>query len=433
MKTPIVNRILKDKGYDAYVVGGAVRDFYLKKSIHDIDITTNANLTEIMHVFKEYAIIETGLKHDTVTVVIDGVPYEITSFRNGAQSISEDVQLRDFTINGLAYDDGILDTVGGISDLDNGIIRCINDPVQRFKEDPLRILRAMRFASTYGFTVEPKTKQAMHNLKSLLDAVAKERIQSEFTQILCGEHVEAVLRTYRDIVAVIIPEIEPMFDFEQFNPHHMYDVYEHTLRVIAHTKPQPIQRLAAFFHDAGKPKAFTQDINGIGHFYKHELYSADIVDAVMRRLKYDHKTWSAVKELVLYHDNIIQPQKKSVRKVLNKIGVERFDELIDLKRADNLGQSPQYRNNETVYQTYREIAATILSDNDALHIKDLKIGGRDLIRLGIEPGPRHGEILKVLLDATINEDVKNTKEDLEAYVTRHFLTISQRVGREVNA
>ena len=346
---------LEAAGYEAYLVGGAVRDFVRDSSpAKDWDIATNALPEQVKAVFAGFRLIETGLKHGTVTVVIDHIQLEITTYRvdggytdhrhpdavSFTRSLKEDLERRDFTMNALAYHPaaGVVDLVGGRADIEAGLVRCVGDPDRRFREDGLRMLRALRFASVYGMTIEPGTAAAVHRNRALLERIAAERVQAELTKLLCGRGAAAVLRSFADVLEVLIPELVPMFGFDQRNPHHDRDVWEHTIAVVEHTPPEPVLRWAALFHDMGKPSCFSLT-DGVGHFFGHAEQGAVMTERILDRLRFDRDGRERIARLVRYHDMPLTADRKRIKRLLSKHGVEAARQLIGLHRADTLGQS----------------------------------------------------------------------------------------------
>jgi tRNA nucleotidyltransferase (CCA-adding enzyme) len=415
-------------GYEAYLVGGAVRDILLGDTPADYDLASDATPEQMLEVFKEQHTILTGIKHGTITVVLDGHPLEITTYRidgdysdqrrpdrvTFSRSLEEDVRRRDFTINALAMDVSgrVLDYVDGQRDLSGHIIRCVGDPDLRMKEDALRILRAMRFSSVLGFEVDPQTRLSLSRNKDLLKKVASERVLSELSGLLCGAGVEKVLLQYFDILAVVLPEILPMQGFEQHNPHHIYDVWTHTARVVGNTPPDAALRWTALFHDSGKPSSFTQDEKGVGHFYGHQEISRELAHAALLRLKLDTRTRERVETLVLYHDLEIEPVAKIARRRLCRFGEPVFRDLLAIKRADTLAQSEMslYRLDEI--NQLESLLESVLADRDCFSLGDLAINGEDLLAAGIPPGPVIGAILRATLRQVIDGNAPNNKEDL---------------------
>ncbi len=319
--------LLEAAGYEAYLVGGAVRDFVRDSSpAKDWDIATNALPEQVKAVFAGFRLIETGLKHGTVTVVIDHIQLEITTYRvdggytdhrhpdavSFTRSLKEDLERRDFTMNALAYHPaaGVVDLVGGRADIEAGLVRCVGDPDRRFREDGLRMLRALRFASVYGMTIEPGTAAAVHRNRALLERIAAERVQAELTKLLCGRGAAAVLRSFADVLEVLIPELVPMFGFDQRNPHHDRDVWEHTIAVVEHTPPEPVLRWAALFHDMGKPSCFSLTEDGVGHFFGHAEQGAVMTERILDRLRFDRDGRERIARLVRYHDMPLTADRK---------------------------------------------------------------------------------------------------------------------------
>ena len=421
----IINKLIK-ANFKAYAVGGCVRDSLLGEEPHDWDICTNALPNETKSVFSEYKIIETGIKHGTVTLLIDSQPYEITTFRSETtysdnrhpdnvifeKNIDADLSRRDFTINAIAYNehDGIIDLFNGQSDLKNNIISTVGDSDTRFNEDALRILRALRFASVLGFQIESNTKESIHKNKNLLKNVAVERIWVEFKKLILGKNNVEILREYADVISVFIPQINDMIGFEQKNPHHCYDVWEHTLHALSFASDDVIVRLAVFFHDIGKPTTFSVDEDGIGHFYGHHQVSREITKNVLENLKVDNRTKNDVVTLVEFHDRIINPNQKSVNKAIRKIGSrELFKKLCDVKFCDVNGQSPNLINNRiTDLEIIRTIFKEVCSKDDfIMTVKDLEINGYDIMELGVEKGERIGFILETLFNLVVDNKVPN--------------------------
>ena len=423
---------LRTCGYDAYAVGGCIRDSIMGKIPYDWDICTSALPEEVLEVLGERNIIENGLKHGTVTVHIDSENYEITTFRTDGQyldnrhpenvtfvrELKEDLSRRDFTMNSLAYNysEGLID---------NSIIRCVGDPDKRFGEDALRILRALRFSSQLGFSIEEKTSASIHKNAELLKNISAERIMSEFTKILMGKNVEDVLMNYKDVIAVFIPEIKPMFGFEQHNPHHVYDVWQHTVKSVACVKNERILRLTAFFHDIGKPKTFTVDSGGKGHFHGHPEVSDRMADDILKRLKTDNNTIATVRLLIKLHDLRPKADEKNVRRLMYETGKENYPLLMDIKRADALAQNPEMHGYKLEYIAQLEnIYKQELEKKSAFNLKTLAVNGRDIINTGVRDGRTIGMILEYLLDRVIDGDIENDKQlllDKAAEIRKRFV------------
>ena len=418
-------------GYEAFLVGGAVRDYVRDNSpAKDWDITTNAVPAQVESVFSGYHLIETGLKHGTVTVVIDHEPIEITTYRidgdysdhrhpdsiHFARSLKDDLERRDFTMNALAYSPqkGIVDLVGGRKDIEDGVIRCVGDPNCRFQEDGLRMLRALRFASVYGMAIEAETASAIHRNKELLKGIAAERIQVELTKMLCGKGVTKVLEEFADIIAIPIPEILPMFHFEQRNPHHDKDVWGHTITVIDNIAPKPVLRWAALLHDTGKPQCFSIGEDGIGHFFGHAEKSTAMDEEILNRMRFDNAGKERILRLVRYHDMPITADRKPIKRLLSKHGEDATRQLIELHKADTLGQSAICRHRIAIFEEVSQMINEILQEESCFTLKDLAVNGHDMMTLGFQ-GPTIGRVLQECLDAVLDEQIPNEHEALMAF------------------
>ncbi len=434
---------LKANGFEAFLIGGSVRDFIMKLPIGDIDITTNATPTQVKEVFKDFRVIETGIKHGTVTVLIDNESLEITTYRSEgtysdnrhpdtvcfSESLSDDVIRRDFTMNAIAYDfsSGFCDLVGGMEDIKNGVIRCIGDAETRFCEDALRILRALRFSSVLGFTIEENTSTAIHQCKDLLNNISAERIREEFIKLICGKNAYDVLQNYSDVICVFIPEIKTCVGFEQKNRHHCYDVYTHILKSVEKSEPDPIIRLSLFFHDIGKPYVAHFDEKGEQHYYGHPKKSAEITEKIMTRLRFDNETKNKVITLVAFHDspimvnNNIYPDRKRLKKIMSQIGADSTLDLIQIKYCDNSAQKPEYFRGDEFYEKTYDMINEILNEQECFSVKDLKINGNDLISLGYK-GKEIGKILDTVLDLVISDKLKNEIDEITDYVQSRFKT-----------
>lgn len=433
--------ILEEDGYEANIVGGCVRDSFLYKQPNDWDICTSAKPQDVIDLLEYYdgvEVILTGLKHGTITAHINGENYEITTYRiDGEYSdnrrpdsvifvgdIVSDLSRRDFTINAMAYNwhDGIIDPFGGYGDLDNKVIRCVGNPDDRFQEDALRILRALRFAATYKFTIESETAAAIHRNKDLLKNISSERIQSELCKMLVGKGIFDILLEYKDVMTVIIPELKPCIGFNQRNPYHSHDVYDHIAYAVAGYRGCDISvKMALLLHDIGKPECFTVDAMNIGHFYGHSINSKRIAEDVLCRLRFDTKTVNEVLELVQYHDADIQPNFRSVRRWLNRVGAEMLEKLMTVRLYDIYAQSAVQRISriDKVFMIH-DIASRVILDRQCFQIKDLAITGYDILSLDVKPGPKVGEILNHLLDKVIEEEIKNDRDILIEEAKRYL-------------
>lgn len=436
---PQVNTVfllLDAAGYEAFLVGGAVRDYVRDGSpAKDWDITTNALPEQVEAVFSEYHLIETGLKHGTVTVVIDHEPIEITTYRidgdysdhrhpdsvSFTRSLKDDLERRDFTMNALAYSpkDGVVDLVGGKTDIENGIVRCVGDPDRRFQEDGLRMLRALRFASVYGTEIDEATASAIHRNKSLLRDIAAERIQSELTKMLCGPGVAAILKEFADVIAVAIPEIRPMFGFEQRNPHHNKDIWNHTILVVDSITPAPVLRWAALLHDIGKPSCFSIGADGVGHFFGHAETSTTFAEVILSRLRFDNTGRERILRLIRYHDMPITADRKLIKRLLSKHGEEAARQLIELLRADTLGLSESYHSRVDIFEEANAVMDELLrEDSSCFTLRDLAINGNDVMAMGFK-GKQIGQVLQSCLDAVLEERIPNERGPLLSYAQEH--------------
>ena len=412
--------------YKAYIVGGFVRDYLLGIEAADFDITTNAKPDELLNIFSGYRVIETGLKHGTVTVVTEYGNVEITTYRADGNyldsrhpdsvkylpSLEEDVKRRDFTMNAIAYNrkEGIVDYCGGCADICRESIKTVGDGDRRFKEDALRIMRCIRFAATTGFEIEDSTREAAIGNKELLKNISKERIREELNRLILGDYAKDVIYEYAEILGVLYPDILKMKGFEQKNKFHKYDVLEHCLFSMEYVPKKVHLKLAALLHDIGKPHTLTIDDEGIAHFYSHAQKSVEIAENILRDLKYDNATIDKVLLLVKYHDTPIEG-KKMVKRWLGKYGEEFMRDLIWIKRADNFAQSDEVAYRMKDIDGLEETLDAVLAENSCFSLKDLAVDGNDLIAIGIE-GTDIGRILNGLLELVIDEKVDNDKGKL---------------------
>ena len=422
--------LLNEAGYEAYVVGGAVRNLVMGIPVNDWDITTSAMPEQTKFVFEDYKTIDTGLKHGTVTVIIDSMHLEVTTFRidsdysdkrrpdevSFTSSLSEDLSRRDFTCNALAFspDKGIVDLFGGISDIENKTIRCVGNPDKRFNEDALRILRALRFSSVLGFNIDDSTSESIFRNYKLLDYISNERIFTEISKIICGINVRTILTDYSDVIFYVIPELKPMSGCNQNHERHIFDVWGHTVETVCSIRNTPDLRFAMLFHDCGKPVVKTTDENGVDHFYRHALISADISGKVLSRLKTSNSFRKEVVNLVRYHDflpNVIS--RKTYRKYLGLLGKETLYKLFEVREADIRGQNPVFLNQELENnKTGLAVLEEIINSNDCVNIHDLAINGSDLITLGFESSPEIGKIINILFEEVISDKTVNEKNAL---------------------
>ena len=416
MKNVIPKRILdilnqlKNNGFDAYLVGGCVRDFLLNKTPKDYDISTNATVSEMLEVFKDFHVINNnGLKHNTVSVYYMGDVIEVTSYKNkNDYSIYGDLYNRDLTINAIAYDNGFIDPLGGINDIKNNIIRVCNE--NSFKDDYLRILRTLRFASKLNFDIVDDTKHLIKENYKGLEGISKERINNELCQILEGDNVLNILLEYKEVFSFIIPSLSKTIDFDQKNKYHFHDVYTHSAYVVSYCKNDYITRLAALLHDVGKPNCFTIDENGYGHFYGHPLESYHLAKDVLKDLKFSNKEMEEILFLVRYHDDVAVT-KKQIKRMLAKTPENKrecFLRLIDLQHAD---RKDHINMEELDVENMINILEEIIAEEECFTIKDLEVNGYDLMELGVFD-KRIKEIQLVLLDLVVEEKIENKKEIL---------------------
>ena len=428
-------RRLEDAGYEAYLVGGCVRDALMGRTPGDFDVTTSALPEETAAVFAGERVIETGLRHGTVTVLLDGQPLEITTFRiDGAytdarhpdavtftRSLREDLARRDFTMNAVAWSEGTgyVDPFGGAEDIRSHVIRCVGDPETRFREDALRILRCLRFSAFLGFLPEARTIAAARASREALRGISAERVAEELKKLVCGPDVRRVVLTETDILGAVVPELLPMRGFDQRNKHHIYDVLEHCAAACEAVPPEPLLRLAALLHDVGKPDCFFTDDEGVGHFYGHARRGAELVDPLLRRLRFDTESREEITELVLRHDMRIEPTEKNVLRVFRRFGPEFFFRLLHIKRADALAHAPGPNLDERLErcEALEAIGRDLLAREACFSLRDLAVNGRDLLALGCAPGPALGQALNRLLDAVTDGAVPNEKNALLAFLT----------------
>jgi len=420
---------LTGAGYEAYLVGGCVRDLLRGIAPHDWDICTSAHPEETEGCFAGRKIMETGRKHGTVTILAEGGAYEVTTYRTeGPYSdsrrpdyvrfvshLEEDLARRDFTMNAIAMDlDGRLqDPFGGGEDIRAGTIRCVGDPAQRFQEDGLRVMRALRFAAVLGYGIEKNTAQAIHDHRTVLAHVAAERIQVELCKLLVGAAAGDILRQYPDVLCQFWPQLEPLVTLEQNNPWHCWGGWEHTIRAVEAVACDVTLRLTMLLHDIGKPSCKSTDERGIDHFYGHPAVSAQLADQMLRELKFDNATRKRVVTLVQYHDVQLENREQIIRRWLGRLGPETFFQLLEVKRADGIGHAPEKVPIRLAQvEELRTAAAEILAQGQCFSLKDLAVNGRDVIATGVTPGPEVGRILKQLLEQVLNGEIINERETL---------------------
>lgn len=431
-KAKIVINALADAGFSAYVVGGCVRDYFLGNQTSDTDITTSAKPYEVEKILadKNIKVVETGLKHGTVTAVIDKTPLEITTFRADGEyrdsrhpqsvefveDVEQDLKRRDFTVNAMAYNDerGLVDLFGAREDIENRIIRTVGEPDARFKEDALRIMRALRFSSVLGFEIEEKTKKSIFDNMYLLENISAERIFSELSKLLCGKNVLNVLDEFRQVIGVIIPQLIPSFNCAQNTPWHTYTVYEHIIHSVDFAPCDPVIRLTMLLHDIGKPSVKRTDENGRDHFKTHADAGEKIAAEVLSKLKVSNNIYNKVTTLIKYHQSVENVNDVKIKHWFNKIGEEYTLSLFDVRIADlkahNLGKKEVLFEIERL-MSLEEEAKMIIKRREPYKISELAVNGHDLISLGFsgrEIGDKLSEILTLVMDGRL----KNTKKDI---------------------
>ena len=427
---------LEQHGYEGYAVGGCVRDSILGRIPNDWDITTSAKPEQVKRIFRRT--VDTGIEHGTVTVLIGKDGFEVTTYRvdglyedgrhpkevTFTSRLEEDLKRRDFTINAMAYNDDerLVDAFGGMRDLNYHLIRCVGDPKERFSEDALRILRAVRFSAQLAFPIEPETAEAIKSLAPNLEKISAERIQAELVKLLVSDHPERIQDACElGITKVVLPEWDDMVGVKQNTPHHKYDVAAHTVHALQNVKNDKVLRLTMLFHDMGKPVMKTTDENGRDHFKGHAIASEQIAKTVMKRLKFDNDTIRKVTKLVAYHDYRMEPTGANVRRAMHEIGVELFPYYLAVRLADTKAQSSYERRGklENIIQI-RELYRNALRNKECVTLKDLAVTGTDLINLGIAPGKELGTLLNELLDMVIEDPAWNQKGKLCDYVKERF-------------
>lgn len=428
-----VLNMLEQAGHPSYVVGGCVRDALMGRIPNDWDICTAARPQQVKELCARegLASFDTGIQHGTVTVHVDHEPFEVTTFRaDGAyedgrhpvsvsflDAVEGDLARRDFTVNAMAYSParGLVDVFGGRDDLSRKTLRCVGDPAARFAEDGLRILRALRFASTLGFAIDPATAAALHEHRRLLEPVAMERISAEFMKLICGQGAVGILLEYRDVVGTFLPQVEPMFGFEQLSRYHVYDVWEHCVRSCGLIEPDPVLRLAALVHDVGKPSCFFTDDEGIGHFYGHPEAGEPLARQIARHLRLPNAVTSELCTLVLWHDRPLPLTSKAMRRRLAKLGEPLCRRLYQLVEADmrTHSQLNMAENLDTLARS-RALMEEVLQEMDVFSPRDLAVDGCDLMELGFAPGPRLGEVKGELFSLVVDGELPNSRPELLA-------------------
>ena len=427
-KVTQIMQTLQANGFEAYAVGGCVRDSILGRKPDDWDITTSATPQETKQLFQKT--FDTGIEHGTITVLLGKDAYEVTTYRvdgkyedsrhpsevTFTRSLKEDLLRRDFTMNAMAYNDkeGLVDIFGGMDDLQNRCIRCVGNAEERFREDALRILRAVRFAAQLDFEVEEETKQGIRRLAPTLANISAERIQVELVKMLVSPNPGLLRMAYElGITQVILPEFDVMMQTTQETPHHCYSVGEHTLRAVELVRAEKALRLTMLLHDVAKPKMKTVDDKGRAHFKKHDLEGTQMAKAILRRLKFDNDTINKVTKLVAYHDYRMEAEPRLVRRAMNRIGEDLFAEYLEVRMADTLAQSAYQREEKLQnLQDIRSCYEEIIENKQCVSLKELAVTGSDLIADGMMPGKEIGHVLQLLLEQVLEKPELNDKETL---------------------
>jgi tRNA nucleotidyltransferase (CCA-adding enzyme) len=418
---------LEVAGYEGYIVGGCVRDSLMGEEPKDFDICTSALPNDIKAVFSEFRTIDTGIKHGTVTVLIDKIPFEITTYRvDGKYSdgrhpdsveftsdLNSDLSRRDFTVNAMAYNDkdGLIDPFGGQKDLFSRVLRCVGDPEDRFTEDGLRVMRALRFMSVLSFDPDPNTAASIYRCMDLLLNVSAERISNELSKLLCGRNVAKVLELYAEVFSVIIPEIIPMIGFDQHSRYHVYDVWKHTAVAVNASKPDKYIRLALLFHDIAKPSCFKTDAAGAGHFSGHEEIGAEMTDKILHKLKYDNHTIQTVKALVRNHYITPVAERTSIKRLLGEVGYDNWKLLAEVLRGDNIAKNSICFERLQTIEKMKAIADEIIENNECYTIGMLDIDGNKITEIGAS-GRDIRRILNTLLSEVISDLLPNSSSSL---------------------
>lgn len=423
-------RTLQAAGYEAYVVGGCVRDSLMGREPEDWDVTTSARPEQVKALFP-YTV-DTGIKHGTVTVMLGKDGFEVTTYRIDGKyednrhpkeviytpSLREDLRRRDFTVNAMAYNDdkGLVDYYRGMEDMEIGVIRCVGVPEERFEEDALRIMRAVRFSAQLGFHIDSFTMRAIQKLAPSLVNISAERIQAELVKILTSPHPDYLRGAYKlGVTKIVLPELDHAMETEQNHPHHIYTVGEHILHSLKWVDSDKVLRLTMLFHDIGKPDTLTVGEDGITHFHGHARVSAEMASRIMHRLKFDNDTIGKVCRLVKYHDygNDCDPDPATVRRAINKIGEDVFPLLFQIKRADIYAQSDYLREQKRErLEKWQQLYMEVKEKQQCVTLKDLAVSGTDLIAAGMKPGKALGDMLQKLLVLVLENPFLNTKEKL---------------------
>lgn len=425
---------LEENGCEGYAVGGCVRDALLGRIPQDWDIATNAKPLQVKALFRRT--IDTGLQHGTVTIMLDHTGYEVTTYRidgeyedgrhpkevSFAVSLSDDLMRRDFTINAMAYNEaeGLVDLFGGREDLEKGLIRCVGEPAERFQEDALRMMRAIRFSAQLGFAIEERTFDAIRGLSDTIQKISAERIQAELLKTLQSAHPDDVRLFYETgLSAYFLPEFDRMMETGQNNPHHCYSVGEHTLHSLLEVSGDRVLRLAMLLHDVAKPFCRTTDEAGIDHFHGHPAQGAQMAKKILRRLKMDNETTTRVTQLIRWHDDNPPLTQRNVRRAICRVGAAQYPDIFAVKRADIHAQSDYKKEEKLRYvDEYEAVYRQILEEKQCLSVRDLAVDGSDLLAAGVPQGRVVGEKLHALLELVLEDPGRNTREYLLSQIEK---------------
>lgn len=448
-KANFIIHTLQQAGFEAYVVGGCVRDSILGRKPQDWDITTSALPMQVKSLFRRT--VDTGLAHGTVTIMQGDEGFEVTTYRIDGKyedgrhpkdvtftpNLEEDLLRRDFTINAMAYneDRGLVDLYDGLGDIERKLIRCVGDPMARFGEDALRMLRAVRFSAQLGYTIDPDTRNAIKLLAGNLKKISAERIHTELVKLLTSDNPMELREAYETgMTAIFLPEFDKAMETTQNHPHHCYSVGEHILHSVDNIEADPVLRVAMLLHDIGKPETIEIDEKGITHFHGHPAVGAQMAKVILRRLKFDNDSIDKISKLVLYHDygNGVEPNERLARRAVNKIGFELFPYFLKVRMADLLAQSMYMReeklqNVEQWTKAYEKIKA----ENQCVSLKDLAINGHTLMEMGVKPGPKIGQILSQLLDEVLDDPALNSEERLKSRAEELIEGNRRQTGAEI--
>ena len=433
--------ILENEGFECYAVGGCVRDILLGAKPSDVDFTTNATPDEILNCFKAYKTFEVGKKYGTISVLNNNETYEITTYRIDGEytdarhpsevkfsgNLKDDLSRRDFTINAMAMDKNgnVVDIFGGKEDLNKKLIRTVGSPEERFSEDALRIFRALRFSAKLGFSIDVETSEACKKLSYLLKNVHTQRLRDELSQLLSADCAYEIISAYRDIFAVIIPQLKITFDFQQITAHHRYDVFTHTLKALSFSPKDLEIRYALLFHDIAKPLCHTVDKAGISHFKGHPAKSADIAAEILKSFSFPNEFVNKVRLLIKYHDKRFEKPRPHIKKILTELSTEEFEKLLTVQRCDVLAQSEYMQKEKLAHIDFIQSEFyNILNEEACYKLSDLAVNGEDIMNLGAS-GKRIGDILDLLLNLVIEEKLENEKSALLSYAKYYLAKIDK--------